>query len=360
MAIMDDLRRGAAGDELPSLGLGVVAHGAGDLRVQQVQIRPPGPDEALVEIVYGGICGSDLHYWQHGSSGTSILRAPMLLGHEIVGRVLRPARDGSGPSAGTPVAVHPARPDPGDGRVRFPADRPNLSPAGTYLGSAAHLPHTDGAFVKYASLPGRMLRPLDRELPMRTAALIEPAAVAWHAVAQAGPVAGRRVLVIGSGPIGALVVAVLKRAGATEIVAVDLHEHALQIARRVGATHTMLAADTAAVDAVDADVVIESSGSRQGLASAIRAATRGGRIVMVGMLPSGDQPIPVATAIVRELQLVGSFRFNDEIDEVIAALEDGSLQIDPVVTHEFDVTDALEAFQTALDPARSGKVLLRF
>ncbi|CAA9396570.1 MAG: L-idonate 5-dehydrogenase [uncultured Propionibacteriaceae bacterium] len=345
---------------VPARGLGVVAYAAGDLRVEEVPIRAPGRNEALVEVLYGGICGSDLHYWQDGASGTSVLRAPMLLGHEIVGRVAAAATDGSGPLAGTHVAVHPARPDPGDGSVRYPYNRPNLSPAGTYLGSAAHLPHTDGAFVKYAALPTTLLRPVAATVPLRSAALAEPASVAWHAVRRAGEIVGKRVLVIGSGPIGALVVAVLKRAGAAEIIAVDLQPLALQIASQVGATRTILAADRDAVDAVDADVVIESSGSRHGLAAAIRATTRGGRIVLVGMLPSGDQPIPIATAIVRELELVGSFRFNDEIDEVISALEDGSLHIDPVVTHEFDVSDAVEAFGVALDAARSGKVLLRF
>lgn len=345
---------------IPTSAPGVVAHSVGDLRVEDVPIDPPAPHESVIEVAYGGICGSDLHYWTHGAAGTSLLREPLLLGHEVVGVVAQAAADGSGPPAGTAVAVHPARPDAGDGSIRYPHDRPNLSPAGTYLGSAAHLPHTAGGFVRFRNLASDMLRTLPADLSLRTAALIEPAAVAWHAVGRAGDVRGRRVLVIGAGPIGALIVAVLTRAGAGEVIAVDLHQHALDIATAVGATRTVLAADSASVDAVDADIVIESSGSPHGLASAIRAATRGGRVVMVGMLPPGDQPVAIATAIVRELELVGSFRFNDEIDDVIAALADGTLMVDPVVTHELAVTDALEAFTIALDPSRSGKVLLSF
>jgi L-idonate 5-dehydrogenase len=107
-------------------------------------------------------------------------------------------------------------------------------------------------------------------------------------------------------------------------------------------------------------VVIESSGNHRGLASAIAGATRGGTVVMVGLLPSGDQPVPIASAITRELRLVGSFRFNDEIDAVIAALADGSLVIDPIVTHVFPVDEALEAFAVASDASVSGKVLLAF
>ncbi|EMY34466.1 Zn-binding alcohol dehydrogenase, partial [Arthrobacter crystallopoietes BAB-32] len=94
--------------ELPTQALGVVAHGADDLRVEAFERPAPKPDEAVVEIVYGGICGSDLHYWQHGAAGESILKAPMLLGHEVVGRVATAAADGTGPQAGTAVAVHPA------------------------------------------------------------------------------------------------------------------------------------------------------------------------------------------------------------------------------------------------------------
>jgi len=343
---------------LPVSGLAVVAHAAGDLRIDDVLLAAPAPDDAVIEVRYGGICGSDLHYWLHGAAGESVLKAPMILGHEIVGTVIRAAVDGSGPAAGTAVAVHPATPGPG--AARYPADRPNLSPGCTYLGSAARFPHTDGAFSRYAALPARMLRALPGNLDLRTAALIEPASVAWHAVARAGDVAGKTALVIGSGPIGALAVAVLKRAGAGRIVAVDMHAKPLEIAAAVGADEVLAAGDAEAIAAVEADIVIESSGSHHGLASAIKGAVRGGTVVMVGLLPSGPQPVLISLAITRELELVGSFRFNDEIDDVIAALADGSLRIDPVITHEYPVARALEAFGVARNSAESGKVLLRF
>jgi L-idonate 5-dehydrogenase len=107
-------------------------------------------------------------------------------------------------------------------------------------------------------------------------------------------------------------------------------------------------------------MALDSSGSARGLASAVRGTTRGGRVVMVGLLPAGEQPALISLAITRELELVGSFRFNDEIDEVIAALADGTLRIGPVVTHRFALADTLEAFEVAADPTRSSKVLLDF
>jgi L-iditol 2-dehydrogenase/L-idonate 5-dehydrogenase len=345
-------------DQLPATSAAVVAHAAGDLRIEDVPVPPPGPDEAVVEVAFGGICGSDLHYWLHGAAGESILRVPMVLGHEIVGTVLHAAADGTGPEAGTPVAVHPATPGPG--AARYPEDRPNLSPGCTYLGSAARYPHTDGAFSRYATLPARMLRPLPDGLSLRTAALAEPASVAWHAVARAGDVTGKTALVIGRGPIGALAVAVLKRAGARRVVAVDMHPKPLEIARAVGADEVLKADESDAIAAVEADVVIESSGSHHGLASANKGAVRGGNVVMVGLLPSGPQPVLISLAITRELELLGSFRFNGEIDEVIAALADGTLFVDPVVTHDFPLERGLEAFEVARNSAESGKVLLDF
>ncbi|UUL75123.1 L-idonate 5-dehydrogenase [Pseudarthrobacter sp. Fe7] len=343
---------------LPSSGPALVAHAAGDLRIDEVPLPEPAPDEAVVEVAYGGICGSDLHYWLHGAAGESILKAPLVLGHEISGRVVSPAVNGTGPAAGTAVAVHPATPGPG--AARYPADRPNLSPGCTYLGSAARYPHTDGAFSRYVNLPVRMLRALPEGMDLRTAALIEPASVAWHAVSRGGDVRDKTALVVGSGPIGALAVAVLKRAGAALITAVDLHPKPLEIARSLGADQVVNAADTAAIASVEADIVIESSGNHHGLASAIQGAVRGGTVVMVGLLPTGMQPVPISLAITRELDLKGSFRFNDEIDQVIAALADGSLRIGPVITHDFPLADALHAFEVARDSATSGKVLLSF
>lgn len=357
--IMDNNFAENAGlQKIPESALAVVAHSAGDLRVERTVIPDAQDDEALIQVAYGGICGSDLHYWKHGAAGESILRAPMRLGHEVSGTVVRAAADGSGPPAGAAVTVHPATPRAG--AARYPLNRPNLSPGCTYMGSAAQYPHTDGAFVSHVALPTRMLRALPDNLDLRTGALSEPASVAWHAVSRAGNVAGQVVLVVGAGPIGALVVAVLRRAGAAHIVAVDIEDFALDIAGRAGAHRTINATDSASVSAVEADVTIECSGSPKGLAAAIAATARGGRVVMVGLLPSGDQPVPISLAITREIDLLGSFRFNDEIDDVIAAMADGSLDVSAVITSEFKAADALSAFELANNSSQSSKVLLRF
>jgi len=345
--------------ERPRPQTAVTVHAAGDLRVGPAALPQPTADQAVVAVAYGGVCGSDLHYWRHGAAGESVLRAPMVLGHEVVGTVLRPAADGSGPQAGTPVAVHPAGVGPSDGS-RYPADRPNIAPGVTYLGSAAHFPHRDGAFASTIAVPRAALHTIPEGLPLRTAVIVEPAAVAWHAVARAGDVRGKRVLVVGSGPIGLLVTAIALRGGAAEVVAVDVHDRPLRIARELGATAALHATDADAIAAVDADVTIESSGSPRGFASAVHGTTRGGRVVMLGLQPTGEQPALLSLVVTRELEVTGSFRFVDEITPVLEALADGSLRVDPIITHSFDVEDTLEAFEVAADPSRSSKVLLRF
>ncbi|AJT42005.1 L-idonate 5-dehydrogenase [Psychromicrobium lacuslunae] len=359
--------------------IGVVIHAKGDLRLEELPMPEPTADQALIEIAFGGICGSDLHYWRHGAAGQSILREPMLLGHEVVGTVLQAASDGSSPAAGTQVAVHPATELDDEARTPYPADKPNLAPGGTYLGSAARFPHTQGGFARYLALPGRMLRALPEGLSLRDAAIAEPAAVAWHAVKQAGyqtgeqtgqqigqqeassnVLSGAKVLVIGAGPIGSLIVAAAKSMGAREIVAVDLQAKPLEIAATVGASSTLQAPNEDDLDAMHADVVFESSGHHSGLGLALRGAKRGGRVVMVGLLPAGPQPVEISLVVSRELQLTGSFRFNEELDEVLFGLADGRLNAAHVVTHSFPVQQALEAFDVAGDPSRSGKVLLEF
>ena len=338
--------------------LGVVAYGAGDLRVEERPDPAPAHDEAVVEIAFGGVCGSDLHYWRDGAAGQSVLREPMLLGHEVSGTVVAAAADGSGPPEGTRVAVHPLTPH-GDGATRWPAARPNLAPGSTYLGSALRLPHTQGAFVRRAALPARMLHPLPGALSLERAALAEPAAVAWHAVAQAGDVRGRRVAVIGAGPIGLLVAAIALRDGAAEVIATDLESRPRSVAESLGA-RALDARDIEAIAHLDADVVVESSGTVPGLAAAIDACTRGGTVVMLGLQRHGAVEVPIATAITRELRLVGSFRFAAELDPVIDALADGTLVVDGIVTHVLPAARALDAFEVAADSSASSKVLLAF
>lgn len=337
----------------------VVAKRAGCLERAPVPLRAPEPHEALVRVRYGGICGSDLHYWRDGRVGGNVLTAPLVLGHEIVGVVETASTDGLSPPAGAAVFVHPASTCGACSFCR--AGRRNLCPDLRYLGSAARDPHVAGGFADRVVVGASRLLPIE-EIPLERAALIEPASVAWHAVTRVmrlAQVDGARVAVIGSGPIGLLCVAVLRaRCRPGLIVSTDIHPRPLALAVSVGANEALAACDTATREAAF-DVVLETSGTEPGLATAMRLAAPAATIVAVGQLPDPTSG-PLHLAVTRELTLIGSSRFSDEAEEVIVALRDGSLQVDGIVTHTLPAARAVEAFELAGDASLSSKVLLDF
>ena len=339
--------------------LGCVIHGQDDLRVEELPVPVPGPGQALVAVRYGGVCGSDLHYWRHGGVGDFRLREPMLLGHEVVGTVVSYGSPGaSGPAAGTAVAVHPATPcgvcpECADGRRNVCRDT-------RYLGSAARFPHVQGGFAAQVVVPADQLRPLPAGLELRRAALAEPLSVALHAVRRAGEVAGRHVLVTGAGPIGCLVVAAAKAAGAGRVTVTDLLPTALEYARIAGAD-TLVRAD----DPQDAgwpyevDVAIEASGVAAGLDACLRLVRRGGVVVQLGMLPAGHSPFAGNLVVSREIELRGAFRFDTEFDAALELLA-AQASFDGLVSAVMPVREAEAAFALAADRSEACKVLLDF
>jgi L-idonate 5-dehydrogenase len=342
-------------------------HGRDDLRLDREPPPVAGPGEALVDVAYGGVCGSDLHYLREGAVGTSVLRAPMILGHEVVGRVAVAAADGSGPAAGQAVAVHPAR---SCGHCQWClAGASNLCPETRYLGSAAQFPHTDGGFADQIAVPAGRLIPLPDGLDLRRASLAEPAGIAYHALDRAeaagAGIAGAQVLVVGGGPIGLLVAAVARYRGAASVTVADVHDRPLTVARELGmqAIHARDLADPSkpagSGSLAPPGIVIESSGTVPGLGSAIRAARPGGTVVLLGQVPAGDIAVPASLAITRELTLTGSLRLI-EIERAVAFLADPRAVVDPIVTDVFPAGQATEAFAVAAAPARSSKVLLDF
>lgn len=331
----------------------VVAHGAGDLRIDTGPVPEPAPSEALVAITHAGICGSDLHYYRSGRVGAFELREPLVVGHEVVGVVADPGD--SGYAAGTPVAVHPAFPC---GRCPECRDgRQNVCRTARYLGSAASTPHTQGGMRELMPVAAERLRPLPDDLPLDRAVLAEPLAVALHAWGRAGDLTGRTVLVSGAGPIGLLAVRAAVRLGAAEVWASDLLERPLALARELGAARTVdLRTET--VPRQGFDVVLEAAGVPVAVTTAIRAVRRGGVVVQAGMVPAGPIQVELSELVTREVQLRGTFRFHAEFDDAIAMLA-ADPGFAPVVTDAYDLPDVVAAFDRAADPARSSKVVVR-
>lgn len=332
----------------------VVVHGTRDVRVDEVPDPVPGEGQVLLAVEWGGICGSDISYWRHGGTGTAALRHPMILGHEIAGRVAGLGPGVAGVEIGQPVTAHPAELV---GEHAFPEGRSNLHPHVRYFGSAAFDPHTDGGFSEYRVVPVEQLRALPDGVSTQLGALAEPLGVALHAVSRAGSLRGRTVLVNGAGPIGALVVASAKHRGASAVVAADLAAASLDIAKRVGADETRDLSTQSLPD--DVDLAFEASGAPAAIGPVLRATRRGGTVVQVGNLPGEPAPAALGDLVTREITWVGSYRFVDEISDALTALRDG-LDVTPLITHTYPLDQAAEALAVAADRATgSSKVMLQ-
>jgi len=318
----------------------VVVHGANDLRVDDLPDPVAREGEVLVAMEWGGICGSDISYWRNGSSGTAVLKHPLVLGHEVAGHIAGIGPGVSGLSVGQPVTVHPA------------------TASGGYFGSAAFDPHTEGGFSELRVVRAEQIRALPSTVDTERGALAEPLAVAMHAINRAGDVRGRDVLVNGAGPIGSMVVAAAKYAGAATVTAADVADAPLKIAKAMGADGVINVGAGEDLP-VDVELVFEASGAAAALGAVLHATARGGTVVQVGNLPGKAVAASLGDLVTREISWIGSYRFVDEITDAVAAMENG-LDVTPLITHRYPINEAAQAITVAADRhSGSGKVLLQ-
>lgn len=337
------------------------AHGAKDLRLGDCEITGPGPGQVRVGLARGGICGSDLHYYNHGGFGTVRLREPMILGHEVSGHILETGAGVDGLSVGDLVAISPSRPC---AHCEYCLrGLPNHCMNMRFYGSAMPFPHIQGAFRQEIVAEASQCVPATGLSPEQ-AAMAEPLAVCLHAVGRAGPMLGTRVLITGCGPIGILTILAARRAGAAEITATDITDKALDYARAAGADrglNTLSNPDALTPDMAGKgrfDVLIECSGAQPALVSGIAALRPRGVIVQLGL--SGDMSLPMMQITAKEIELRGSFRFHEEFATGVKLMQAGLIDVSALVTHRFALADFAEAFRIASDRSASMKVQLDF
>jgi L-idonate 5-dehydrogenase len=341
----------------------VVAYAAKDLRIEEVSTPDVGPNEVRVRIRFGGICGSDLHYFNHGGFGAVRLREPMILGHEVAATVEEVGAAVRRVKPGDRVAVSPSLPC--NACKYCLMGRQNQCLDMRFYGSAMRMPHVHGAFRESLVCAEGQIYPIGDETSLEMAALAEPLAVCVHAVRQAGDLVGRRVLVTGCGPIGALVMLAARRAGALEIVATDLTDAALQFARKIGADRAINTASNPDALASYAqgkghfDAAFEASGAASALRNCIETVRPGGVIVQLG-LGGGDTPVPLQMVTAKELQLRGSFRFHEEFAVAVDYIDKGMIDVRPLISATLPFTQARDAFELASDRSKSMKVQLAF
>jgi len=340
----------------------VVCYGARDLRFEEQEPPVISPDEVLINIKAGGICGSDLHYYNHGGFGTVRIREPMILGHEVSGCVAELGANVNNLKIGELVAVNPSQPCGSCGYCKEAMFNQCLDMR--YYGSAMRFPHVQGAFRQQLAVSAGQCHPFKHDISASEGAFAEPLAVALHGVRRAGSMMGKKVLVTGSGPIGALVVAVAKMHGALEVVVTDVLSEPLRYAAEVGADRAINVTTHArelekyAVGKGFFDVVIEASGNEQALISALELIRPQGRLVQLGL--GGMVTIPQNLIVAKEIELCGTFRFHEEFAWAIALIDSGRLPLMPLLTDVFPVTDVNLAFEIASNRAASMKVQLAF
>jgi L-idonate 5-dehydrogenase len=339
----------------------IVAHGAKDLRIEDRPVEAPGPGEIRLRLATGGVCGSDLHYYNHGGFGTVRLKEPMILGHEVSAYVEELGAGVSGFAVGQLVAVSPSRPCRSCRYCQEGLHNQCLNMR--FYGSAMPFPHIQGAFRE--SLVADQLQCVAADgLTPGEAAMAEPLAVVLHATRRAGEMLGKRVLVTGCGPIGVLSILAARRAGAAEIVATDLSDFTLSLAAKVGADRIINTAkepDALAAYGADKgtfDVLYECSGAQPALVAGIAALRPRGVIVQLGL--GGDMSLPMMAITAKELDLRGSFRFHEEFATGVGLMQKGLIDVKPLITHTVGLDDAVSAFTIASDRSQAMKAQIAF
>jgi len=340
----------------------LVIHAAGDLRVESIETPPLAPDQLQVRVRAGGICGSDLHYFQHGGFGTVRVKEPMVLGHEVAGMIEEVGSAVHGFVPGERIAISPSRPC---GLCRYcQQGLHNHCLDMRYYGSAMRTPHVQGAFRQRIVCDTHQAHKLADHVSDNEGAMAEPLSVALHAVNRAGPLLGKRVLVTGCGPIGALVVIAARRAGALQIVVTDMAAAPLRSALKVGADQVINIAETPAALAAFAadkghfDVHFEASGNARALLGGLEVLRPRGVLMLVGL--GGDITLPMNTLVAKEFDVRGAFRFHAEFEVAVELLNKRLVDVRPLISATLPYRDAGKAFALAADRSQAMKVLLSF
>jgi len=341
----------------------LIIHAAGDLRVETLETPPVGPGEMRVRVRAGGICGSDLHYFNHGGFGTIRIQEPMVLGHEVAGVVAEIGAGVSSVAVGDRIAVNPSR---ACGACRYcQLGLQNHCLDMRYNGSAMRMPHVQGCFRQEMVFDARQAHRLADGVSDGEGAMAEPLAVGLHAVNRAGPLLGRTVLVSGCGPIGAMVIIAARRAGAGRIVATDVVAQTLRKAAQVGADETINMAEQPealaryAAEKGQFDVLFEASGNERALRAGFDVVRSRGVIVQLG-LSGSELSLPFNTVVAKEFDLRGAFRFHEEFGVAVQLINQGLVDLKPLISATLPYRDAGRAFTLAADRSQSMKVLLSF
>jgi len=330
--------------------LTAVLHGIEDLRLEQRPIPTIMDDEVLIEMDCVGICGSDIHYMTNGHIGNFVVKKPMVIGHEASGIVVKLGTKVKNLCVGDRVAIEPGVP------CRLcefcKCGKYNLCPDMKFCAT----PPYDGNLTRYYKHAADFCFKLPDHVTMEEGALLEPLSVGVHACRRAEVGLGSIVLILGAGPIGLVTLLTAKAMGATQIIITDLAQHRLDVAKQFGATHTLLVQkDINEIDCANQihnllgcqpDKTIDCCGAESTTKLAIYATKSGGVCVIVGM-GKIETTLPLINALSREVDIKGVFRYCNDYEAALALVSSGKIDVKPLITHHFDITETKLAFETS-------------
>ncbi len=330
-------------------------YGAHDLRLEDAGVAELGATDVELRLGAGGICGSDLHYYQHGRVGAFVMREPLIPGHEASGVVARIGVKVTRVKVGEKVAINPSH---ACGQCNYClGGRFNLCRNMRFLGSASVFPHVQGMFSERFVMGERQLTTITEDISLGEIACAEPLSIGLHAVHRAGDLLGKTVLITGGGTIGCMSAIAAKLAGAAHVIVADVAARPLDVARSIGADEVLRSDQASSTDLADiADIAIEAAGQPAALTTCLQATRRGGRIVQVGTLPAEGVHFPANSVMARELDYVGAFRAAHAFDWAVQALRSRRVDVRPLLSAQLPLARALEAFELAADRSRSTKV----
>jgi L-iditol 2-dehydrogenase len=324
-----------------------------DIGVIEMQERPMpvcGDTDVIVEITDVGVCGSDIHYFEEGKIGEFVVEDDIVLGHESAGIVREVGDSVDGLTTNTKVAIEPG----------YPCRKCDYCKQGDY-----HLcieitfmatPPDDGAFAQYVAWPADFVYPLPQEMSLQEGALCEPLSVGIHACQLGDVSVGDRVLITGAGPIGLLGMETAFAYGANEVYVSDVVQSKLDFADARGATGTIDGRTDALGDAINrltdsegVDVVMEASGAPDVYTSVLECVRPGGTIVAVGLPSSAEIPFDFTGLSTREINIQGSFRYNNTYGEAIELISSGTVDVAGIIDREYDFDDITGAMIRAQD-----------
>lgn len=339
--------------------IALVLHQIDDLRLDPVQVNEPKDGEVLLEMQSVGICGSDVHYWKHGAIGDFVLRAPMIVGHESSGRVIKVGANVKHLKEGDRVAIEPGVPCRTCDFCK--TGRYNLCPDVIFLAT----PPVHGSIAKYHTHAADFCFKLPDHVSYEEGAFCEPLSVGVHACRRAGVTIGSKVLVTGAGPIGLICMLVAKSMGADDVIITDISQSRLDFAKKIGATHTLLVTDngeTTAKQVVNLlgympNISIECSGAETSIQTTFFATMSGGVVVLVG-LGRPFASLPIVNAAVREIDIRGIFRYANCYPAALSLIASGRIDVKPLITHRYSLQEAVNAFKMA-ESGQAIKVMIQ-